>query len=93
MTNSEAAKPSTTTGTEAPTSQDEGKYLSNKGTEFEIRQLPNGLYMIFMLSGGKKPDICNGKFTGYNLAQNELVKYLKKGNRTGYAVFPDKIGK
>jgi hypothetical protein len=46
--------------------------------------------MIFMLAGGAKPKICNGKYTGYNEAEKELIKYLSKGDRLGYAIWPDK---
>lgn len=93
MTSSATRQPSMNIGTEDQTSQDDAKYVSNKGTEFDIIQLPNGLYRIVMKRGGAVPDICHGKYTGYNTAQNELVRYLKKTNRLGYAIYPDHLGK
>ena len=43
-----------------------------------------------MKAGGKTPPMCDEKFTAYSEAQKELVKYLRRGDKIGVAVYPKK---
>jgi hypothetical protein len=90
MTNSVRDKRSTNTGTEERTSPETGEFVSNRGTKFEIVQIFNGLWKINMCKGGAAPQICDGFYTNRNEAVRVLSMYLRKGDRLGLAVYPDK---
>ena len=91
MTNSEAEPRNTSIGNEdVITPSDVGKFVSNKGTEFEVRVRPNGLYFVHMKAGGKTPPLCDEHFTTRSAAELALTRYLQKGDRLGYAQYPDK---
>lgn len=72
------------------TTHDVDKYVSAKGTEFKVEQRPNGLYFIDMKRGGVKPPICDELFTTRRFAEDKLIKYLKRGDKFGYAEYPGK---
>ena len=67
------------------------EFISNKGTEFEIVIRGTGNYQIKMKRGGNAPKICEGKYTSRAEAEKVLERYLKHGDRTGYAVYPSKV--
>ena len=70
---------------------DADKFVSNRDKEFRIDMVgETGLYQIIMSGGGKAPKICQGLYTGYNLAARDLELYLRKGDRLGRAEFPSK---
>jgi hypothetical protein len=72
------------------TSLETDKYVSERGTEFEIIGLTNGLHSVKMLKGGAVPPICNSSFTSYKLAAKALEEYIKTTDRNGYAQYPNK---
>lgn len=43
-----------------------------------------------MVGGGKAPQICDGIYTSHQQAEKELVIYLIKGDRLGFAEYPGK---
>lgn len=67
------------------------EFVSDKGTPFEIYVTHTGNYAIRMLKGGAAPKICFNKYTSRRMAENELSKYLKNGDRAGYAKYPEKV--
>jgi hypothetical protein len=72
------------------TLQGTDKYVSERGTEFEIIGLVNGLYSVKMLKGGAVPPICNSSFTSYRRAKEALEEYIRGTDRNGYAEYPSK---
>lgn len=90
MTNSTPSKPKPTTGTEARITEDAAKFVSQRGTEFVVDQAPNGLYFIRMAKGGTAPQFCHEFYTGRGEAEKVLTRYLRVGDKLGYAKFPDK---
>lgn len=72
------------------TTQETDKYVSQRGTKFTIEKLPNGLFQIVMKAGGAVPDFCKGRYTSFRFAENDLVRYLRKGDKIGKAKYPDK---
>lgn len=79
------------TGLEATTSPVTGKeYISPRGVPFELFQHDNGLWGIRMLRGGSVPRICDGKYTNRFEAEKELISYLRKRDKLGFAVYPTK---
>ena len=78
------------TTTVEQTTADIGKYVSARGTKFEIRQIFNGLWRIYMLAGGKPPAMCDCLYTSHGEAEKVLVPYLRNSDKLGYAVYPKK---
>lgn len=67
----------------------ERRYVSNKGTRYEITP-EGGLFAIRMKRGGKAPPICDQRYTTYQTAERALETYLKATDRMGYAIYPSK---
>lgn len=72
------------------TTPDTDEFVSARGTKFEIRQIFNGKWRIYMMAGGKPPEICDCLYTGKAEAAKNLTFYLKKNDKLGYAVYPKK---
>lgn len=77
-------------GKEAVTTPVEDKFVSDKGTVFEVKQRSNGLYFIHMAKGGKAPPMCEEFYTSRKLAEQTLALYLAQRDRLGYAKYPTK---
>jgi hypothetical protein len=75
---------------EDQTSQEIVRYVSNRDKEFKIKRLSNGLYRITMAGGGIAPSICESDYISHQDAEKQLIIYLKKGDRLGYAQYPGK---
>lgn len=51
-------------------------YVGPGGARFVIKPTTLGLFQVIMESGGKRPKICDGKFTSYNKAEFALKAYI-----------------
>lgn len=66
------------------------KFITERGFELSIEPLPSGLYQIKPISGGAAPKICGSLYTSHKKARDELMAYVEKSDRLGYAIHPGK---
>lgn len=92
MKNSSRESKETNIGPDEVTTQEtvKSEYVSRRGTPFEILQEGNGLWRIRMMAGGSTPRICDDRYTSRQLAEKDLIHYLAKNDKLGYAVYPGK---
>ncbi len=84
------AGPLTLDGDVETSVQGSAKFVSKRGTEFEIKNTETGLYHIKMKAGGKRPPLCDEFFTSFKAAEQALELYLTKHDPLNLATYPSK---
>lgn len=64
------------------------KYATRGRKEYYIKQDEIGYFFVVPYKGGQRPKELTDKFTTHRLCEEALIKYLKRTDRFGKAIYP-----